>query len=142
LDHNDIDWAWDVYQATTQEHIVQVVDWTDQEQREERLAGLRSGSFEAIIDEAGERVGLVAVTDDGDELTIRHLELLPSVQGRGFGGAVIRTVIDRAATAGKTVSLRVLHVNPRARALYERLGFVVVEERAKSTEMCLLPEKL
>lgn len=139
LTEADIDWAWAVYQATTREHIEQVVDWTEDEQRAQRLAGLRRGTFQAILDEHGQRLGLLDVVDEGGELSIRHLELLPQVQGHGLGSAVIRDVIARAATSGKSVSLRVLHVNPRARALYERLGFVVEEERARSTQMRFVP---
>jgi ribosomal protein S18 acetylase RimI-like enzyme len=103
------------------------------------VAGLRSGSFEAIVDLQGRRVGLVEVTNDGAALTIRHLELLPSSQGQGVGTAVIEHVVERAKCAGRVVELRVLHVNPRARALYERLGFAVVAERSTSTEMRLDP---
>jgi RimJ/RimL family protein N-acetyltransferase len=36
--------------------------------------------------------------------------------------------MDRALASGKPLSLRVLHVNQRARALYERLGFVPFKE--------------
>lgn len=84
------------------------------------MAGLRSGSFQTILDDSGQRLGLVSVTDEGDDLSIRHLELLPAVQGHGVGTAVIKDIAARAATAGKSVSLRVLDVNPRARRLYDR----------------------
>lgn len=139
LTEMDFDWAWDLYQSTTQAHLAQVLDWTEDEQRMERLAGLRRGSFEAILDWSDGRVGLIEVTDDGADLTIRHLEIAPSAQGRGIGTEVINTVISRAARSGKGVFLRVLRVNPRARALYERLGFALVEERPESTEMRLVP---
>jgi ribosomal protein S18 acetylase RimI-like enzyme len=53
----------------------------------------------------------------------------PSVQGRGVGEAMLRTVLSRAAAAGyRRVSLLVGEGNVRARALYARLGFV---ERAR-----------
>lgn len=139
LSEADLDWAWDVYRVTTQEHIEQVMDWSADKQRDVRLAGLRGGSFGAILDGTGRRVGLIETTDDGDELTIRHLELLPTAQGRGIGATVIRRVIARAAESGKSVSLRVLRVNARARVLYERLGFVVEEERVNSTQMRYIP---
>lgn len=135
----DLDWAWAVYDVTTREQVEQSVDWTETRQREERLKGLATGSFEAIVDETGQRVGVLQVTDDGPELTIRHLEVLPTAQGRGVGTAVIESVIGRAAASGRAVSLRVLKVNPRARALYERLGFALVEERSRSIEMRLAP---
>jgi ribosomal protein S18 acetylase RimI-like enzyme len=51
------------------------------------------------------------------------IELLPAWQGKGIGTAIIRTLLARR----KDVSLRVLTSNPRAAALYERLGFRVVQ---------------
>ena len=139
LSEADIEWAWTVYNKTTREHIERVVDWSEEKQRAERLAGLRGGAFEAILDQAGRRIGLVEATNDGDDITIRHLELLPDVQGRGIGTAVIRSIVTRATASGQAVTLRVLHVNPRARALYERLGFVTDEVRSASTQMRLEP---
>jgi hypothetical protein len=46
---------------------------------------------------------------------------------QGFGAALLRQVQASATTRGLPVRLNVLKVNP-ARALYERLGFVVVRE--------------
>ncbi|MEX0429226.1 GNAT family N-acetyltransferase [Nocardioides sp. DS6] len=135
----DLGWAWDVYTLTTRDHLLATLHPTEDEERDLRSELLRRGRAQAVLDEQGERVGLLEVTEDGDELTIRHLELLPSVQGKGLGTQVIRTVIDRAASEGRSVVLRVLRTNPRARALYERLGFVVEQERERSTQLRLLP---
>lgn len=65
--------------------------------------------------------------------------MLPAAQGRGVGTAAIEHVIARASASREVVMLRVLRVNPRARELYTRLGFAVVEERLHSIEMRLVP---
>ncbi|MDX2118597.1 MAG: GNAT family protein [Planctomycetota bacterium] len=48
-------------------------------------------------------------------------------RGRGIGGGMIRALLAWCAAGGvvRKVSLRVLTSNTRARALYERLGFVI-----------------
>ena len=56
-------------------------------------------------------------------MRLAEIELLPAWQGRGIGSSIVRWLMKEAATAGKPLTLRVLHVNERARALYERLGF-------------------
>jgi RimJ/RimL family protein N-acetyltransferase len=43
--------------------------------------------------------------------------------------------MERAAAVGKPLTLRVLHANPRARALYERLGFQAFKEIETHTYM-------
>jgi diamine N-acetyltransferase len=49
--------------------------------------------------------------------------------GRGLGTALVREIIGRAERAGEPrVWLDVVKENTRARALYERLGFLVVGE--------------
>ncbi|MFJ9387928.1 isochorismatase family protein [Nocardioides sp. NPDC101246] len=102
-----------------------------------QVAGLESGSFSALIDDHGQRVGFIRVTDDGTALTLRDLAIEPDQQGRGLGSAAVALVAARAARVGQDVVLRVLHINPRAQSLYEGLGFEVDEERSRSTQMRL-----
>ena len=49
---------------------------------------------------------------------------MPACQGRGIGTFVIRRTVDEADRRGLNVQLAVLVQNPRARLLYERVGFV------------------
>jgi len=58
-----------------------------------------------------------------DSLYIVELQVLPELQGRGIGTAVVRKVIEQGANRGVPVTLSVVPGNPRAKRLYERLGF-------------------
>jgi len=58
-----------------------------------------------------------------DSLYIVELQVLPELQGRGIGTAVVRKVIEQGANRGVPVTLSVVPANPRAKRLYERLGF-------------------
>ena len=61
---------------------------------------------------------------------IAHLGVPPELRGRGLGNAVIAALLEqgRARRLPKAV-LDVAVSNPRAQALYERLGFEVAAER-------------
>ncbi len=59
---------------------------------------------------------------DGDVVWIKKLYVLPEVQGRGLGRALIDTVIA-AFTPAKEARLLVNNGNRAAQAAYERLGF-------------------
>ncbi|MGC5168951.1 GNAT family N-acetyltransferase [Luteimicrobium sp. DT211] len=74
------------------------------------------------------------VLDDVDELTRSasiRLALLPNYRGRGYGREAVFEVLryafdgvtDDAGPHLHRVGLEVLSINPRARALYESLGF-------------------
>lgn len=57
-----------------------------------------------------------------------HVDLLPSVQGEGFGRLLLERFFDAAAGAGATgVHLGVGAGNDRATGFYARLGFQLVE---------------
>ena len=68
--------------------------------------------------------GVLAIRDESQRLHLEKIYIYPDFQRRGLGTRVVSDVIARAAN--RPVTLRVLIVNP-ARALYERLGFVVTE---------------
>ena len=53
-----------------------------------------------------------------------HIDLLPSWQGRGYGRALIRTLLAELRAAGvPAVHLCMVQANTTARAFYDRLGF-------------------
>ena len=75
-----------------------------------------------VAEQGGQVIGLI-------ELNGHHIENLfvaPADQGKGLGARLIAAV--EQATEGD-LTLSVFHQNPRARALYERLGFRVVMDR-------------
>jgi len=67
--------------------------------------------------------GLLNVARPPGEIFLADIEVLPELQGRGVGSAVIRDLQAEARSAGLPLRLQVLRVNHAARRLYERLGF-------------------
>jgi ribosomal protein S18 acetylase RimI-like enzyme len=58
-----------------------------------------------------------------------HINLLPPVQGGGWGRRLIEAELDSLRQAGAAgVHLGVSRVNPRAIGFYEHLGFTPIEE--------------
>ena len=75
----------------------------------------------------GEMAGILVREEHDDHVFLSEIQIDPNQQGCGLGTKVISDVIDRALKAGLPVRLRVL-LQSRAKALYERLGFVVTGE--------------
>ena len=68
----------------------------------------------------------------GDLLYLTHLGVAPECRGQGIGQSLIKRLLisaPRSTTGRTTVALDVSCENPRAQALYERVGFKVVRER-------------
>jgi ribosomal protein S18 acetylase RimI-like enzyme len=59
---------------------------------------------------------------------IIDIALLPEYRGAGAGEALLRDLMDEAASVGKAVSIHVEKQNPAMR-LYRRLGFVTEEDK-------------
>ncbi|MEO6790204.1 MAG: GNAT family N-acetyltransferase, partial [Ornithinibacter sp.] len=57
-----------------------------------------------------------------------HIDLLPRLQGLGWGRALMRRMLERLALAGAGgVHLGVAESNTGAHVFYERIGFVEIE---------------
>lgn len=60
---------------------------------------------------------------------IAHLGVTPDLQSRGVGRKLVEFLLNEGRKLGRRkASLDVSCENPRAQALYERMGFVVTEE--------------
>jgi GNAT superfamily N-acetyltransferase len=82
----------------------------------------------------GQEAGSIAVRADESSLWIEHFYLSPRLQGRGTGAAVLKSRLADG-TGGRPFRLNVLR-GSRARALYERHGFVV--ERADAIDIFMV----
>jgi len=87
-----------------------------------------------VVELAGEQIGAIWTTDEGEFLRLREVFLLPDYQGRGIGTQLVKQELARARRLHKPLRLRVLREN-RARVLYERLGFVVIDEAPETLWM-------
>lgn len=131
----DRTFCWHLHVQTMRDYVEATWGWdeTDQRERFERAfnaAGLR------IVEVDGLPVGVLRV--DASDVPVRLLSIAvaPSHQRCGLGTALVEHVVREAGVA--PVWLQVLKANP-ARRLYERLGFVVIEETATHWQMVLRP---
>jgi ribosomal protein S18 acetylase RimI-like enzyme len=80
-------------------------------------------SFDVVLVD-GEPAGRLYVYANEDEIRIVDIALLPEHRGRGIG----RTLLGEVLADGRRVTIHVERMNPALR-LYERLGFVLAEDR-------------
>lgn len=97
--------------------------WT----QEANIPAIRAGRVNvAEID--GALAGMSCVGMDTDRLRMWKLYVLPEYQGRGAGGALMRTALSRAAGDGHPAMwLSYLEGNTKAADFYHHYGFTEVE---------------
>ena len=132
----DRDFLLRVY-ASTREEELRLVDWSDDQK--EAFVAMQFEAQDAyyrehydpatfdVIEVDGEPAGRLYVARWEDEIRIVDIAILSEHRGRGTGTALLTTLLDEAAAAGKRLSIHVELNNP-AQRLYERLGFAPVEE--------------
>jgi ribosomal protein S18 acetylase RimI-like enzyme len=124
---DDVDFLWDVFRVSTKDYITQTRgEWNEQREESQFRHQLDLSAVQVIRSNDLEVGFLMAPIQDGARW-IHTICIIPEHQNRGIGTEVIRSVIAEAQTQKTPLCLSVLIVNP-ARRLYERLGFVVIEE--------------
>ena len=79
-----------------------------------------------IVERNGAAIGRLWIDEWRDQIRIVDIALMPKWRGSGIGSNLLHRVLDRAAAAGKPVTIHVEEFNP-ALALYRRLGFEQID---------------
>jgi ribosomal protein S18 acetylase RimI-like enzyme len=90
------------------------------------LEHFSSAEWVVVLDAELAPVGRLYLDERETEFHIIDIALLPHARGQGIGSRILGTIIDRATTSGKSVTIHVEANNP-AMSLYQRLGFQTVE---------------
>ena len=118
----DSEFCFRVHRAAMGAYVAEVWGWDDEVQAGYHRRAFEPGRFQVITVD-GADAGMLVVQRRPDEIYLGRIELDPPYQGRGVGGRLIGGLLREAAAAGLPLTLDVLVVNSRARALYQRLGF-------------------
>jgi GNAT superfamily N-acetyltransferase len=93
------------------------------------------GADERLILRGDTPIGWVIVDRGGPALRGIDIALVPDARRQGIGTLIIRDLQQQAAIENRPMFIEVLRGNVRARALYERLGFLATGESATHTAM-------
>lgn len=113
-----------------QKFRAEFAEWTRQQ-----LDDPASDSTTYVVALDSVRVGRLRVVRSDGAIELAGIQLLPGFKNRGIGTAVINRLQEEAAGRGCPLDLDVEKDNPRARALYHRLGFAVTGETEREFRM-------
>ena len=88
-----------------------------------------------IIELDGRPIGRIVVDRPGDRIHIVDQAIVPELRSRGAGTAIMRALMEEAATAGLAVRLMVADSNDPSLKLYSRLGFRQIDQAMMYMEM-------
>jgi ribosomal protein S18 acetylase RimI-like enzyme len=102
--------------------------WDEADNRSRFEAQLDLSSTQVIQRETGETVGFLIAVESAGEIQLHTLCISPEHQGNGIGTLITQGLIEKSKATGRDLVLDVMKANDGARRLYERLGFVVVQD--------------
>ncbi|MBN1663968.1 MAG: GNAT family N-acetyltransferase [Deltaproteobacteria bacterium] len=120
---NDSEFAYSVKKASFKEYIEKASGWDENEQRRLHEQRFATQDFRVITVDSAD-IGIIAVVVAPECVKLNQLFLLPEYRGRGIGNRCMLIIMEEAQQLHLPLRLRVLRVNPRALAFYERLGFI------------------
>ena len=134
---DDYEFLWQLLKATMQDYVDQTWGWDEVWQQTYFRENFDPGENQIVVLN-GQDIGVVAVKQTETAVFLSRIYILPEYQGQGIGTQLVESVKAEAFSEGLPVTLRVLKVNP-ARNWYERLGFVMAEERETHYYMKAMP---
>jgi GNAT superfamily N-acetyltransferase len=127
----DAEFCYQLHKAAMGEYITAIWGWDEQVQR-----AFHEGAFNPhrwqIITAGQAGIGMLDVDYRAGEIYLSRIEIHPGHQGHGIGSRIISALLEEARRQGQDLVLDVLTVNPRAQALYRRLGLTEVARHGDS----------
>ena len=126
MEVEDRDFFIHVHHTAYRETIEKQFGWDEEIQDNFANQAFDAGGVK-VITLAGKKVGVVGWEEYNDYMWLKEFFLLPEFQGRGIGSEIIQRVKSKAKELSKPLRLQPLKENVRAKSLYEKHGFKVIE---------------
>ena len=127
VNQEDFEFLFYLKKKSLQKYIQQTGGWDKQWQRDYFSKNFNPEELKIIV-QNDQDIGVISIIDKVDKLLLSKIEILPTFQNRGIGTSLIKDILKRANLIKKNVILQVHKLNKRVKILYERLGFVIVDE--------------
>jgi ribosomal protein S18 acetylase RimI-like enzyme len=125
---NDYDFIFRLNETVYKDYTIKVWgSWDEEFQKQFCENRFASGRIQIIYNNEKE-IGVLELIDKEHQIYIEEIQIEPDNQGRGIGSQIINDIKKRAIGLNCSVGLMVMKLNHRARKLYEKLGFKVIDE--------------
>ncbi len=131
---------FDLYCRVMKKYITEIWGWDQGWQENDFIKHFSPGNI-TVVWEENKAIGYSQIEDQGNQIYIRMLLLLPNRQRKGIGSRLLNAVIEKAKAQSKGIALQVFKVNEQAKRFYEYHGFQVQGETPSSFTMVFMPNK-
>jgi len=122
------------HDVSVEEYRAGYEDWT-----REMIMEASPDCILSVIERDGAPIGRLRVVHTPIDLTLAGIQILPSYQNQGIGTMLIEQLKREAEARQIPLHIGVEKDNPRARRLYERLGFHLLGEDENEYQLVYHP---
>lgn len=122
---DDSEFAFAMRKAAFRVYVDESEGWDERKERQRHERNFAIYDYRVICFQAVDR-GILTLDLTSDCLKLNQIFLAPEHQGLGIGEQCMAILFAESRRLCLPIQLRVMKVNPRARELYERLGFTVI----------------
>jgi ribosomal protein S18 acetylase RimI-like enzyme len=122
----DIEYLLRLRKNTMNEHLINSGMTTNLENHTKRVKYQLDNAEIILLND--NKIGLFKVSECESNIEIIQIQIEPNYQNHGIGEQIIKLKIEDAISKNKHLKLSVLKSN-KAKNLYDRLGFRIIEEK-------------
>lgn len=123
----DYDFIYGVKKITLRNHIEKIWGWDEKYQQNDFSKSFLPNRNNIIILN-GSNIGVLEINEEDKIIYVVELEILPQFQGKGIGSNILNDIIEDAKKKDKKVQVGCFKVNERAKELYLKLGFKIIDD--------------
>lgn len=125
---DDHDLIYALKAESVRPYVEKIWGWNEEYQRSEFEHDFAAVEQWWVIEVNGRFVGFVQVCLAHNFYEVNELHLLPEYRGKGIGSHLLRHIQKDCIARGRTLRIGCFKENHRAKALYQRLGFMQTRE--------------
>ena len=127
VDERDYNFVFNLFKTVYKDYVIKFWSGRDDEfQNHFHETRFKPEKIQIILDSEKE-IGVLELIEKEDQIYIEEIQIEPNSQGKGTGTEVINDIKKIAFNLNQSVGLSVLKIN-RAKKLYEKLGFNVIDQ--------------
>ena len=108
-------------------YIDKIWGWDEDYQIQDFNTDFKLNEFKIIVSE-NKDIGFLQLEEFNNNLNISEIHIVPEYQGQAIGSQIINDILHDEKNQLKTISVGCFILNQRAKNLYERLGFRIINE--------------
>ncbi len=123
----DKEFIYEVKKESNYMYIEQLWGWDEDYQIQDFNTDFKLSEFKIIVSD-NKDIGFIQLEESNSNVNITEIHIIPEYRGQGVGSQIINGILRDEKNQNKTISIGCFLLNQRAKNLYERLGFKIVNE--------------